>query len=166
MAASVGLFIIISSILSSIINSSWNTIVSHKTGYLSKSEVVARRCSVKKVFLEISQNSQESTCARVSFLTKLQAYTFCYRTPTMAASVRFHQSKRKLEFLRTSWSVKFVILQRMMFSIKDVNFVTFTEEFCKNSFLCSVKSIYWPEHSKPFGNFSQCRQELVNWRFF
>ena len=29
--------------------------------------------SVKKVFLEISQNSQENTCARVSFLIKLQA---------------------------------------------------------------------------------------------
>ena len=34
---------------------------------------VARRCSVKKVFLEISQNSQESNNARVSFLLKLQA---------------------------------------------------------------------------------------------
>ena len=27
----------------------------------------------KKVFLQISQNSQENTCARVSFLIKLQA---------------------------------------------------------------------------------------------
>ena len=36
-------------------------------------EAVVRRCSVKKVFLEISQNSQENTCARVSFLIKLQA---------------------------------------------------------------------------------------------
>ena len=32
-----------------------------------------RRCSVEKVFLEISQNSQENTSARVSFLIKLQA---------------------------------------------------------------------------------------------
>ena len=31
-----------------------------------------QRCSMKKVFLEISQNSQENTCARVSFLIKLQ----------------------------------------------------------------------------------------------
>ena len=38
-----------------------------------KSEAVAPTCSVKKVFLEISQNSQENTCARVSFLIKLQA---------------------------------------------------------------------------------------------
>ena len=37
------------------------------------SEAVARRCFVKKVFLEISQNSQENTCSRVSFLIKLQA---------------------------------------------------------------------------------------------
>ena len=28
---------------------------------------------MKEVFLEISQNSQENTCARVSFLVKLQA---------------------------------------------------------------------------------------------
>ena len=33
-----------------------------------------RRCSVKIVFLEVSQNSQENTCARASFLIKLQAF--------------------------------------------------------------------------------------------
>ena len=36
-------------------------------------DAVARKCSVKKVFLEVSQNSQENTSARVSFLIKLQA---------------------------------------------------------------------------------------------
>ena len=36
-------------------------------------EAVVQSCSVKKVFLEISQNSQKSTCARVSFSIKLQA---------------------------------------------------------------------------------------------
>ena len=35
-------------------------------------EAVDERCSVKKVFLEISQNSQENTCARVPFLINLQ----------------------------------------------------------------------------------------------
>ena len=30
-------------------------------------------CSVEKVFLEISQNSQENTCAKVYFLINLQA---------------------------------------------------------------------------------------------
>ena len=42
--------------------------------------VVAQRCSVKKVFLEIKQNSQENTCVRVSFLIKLQAEV-CELTP-------------------------------------------------------------------------------------
>ena len=59
------------------------------------SEAVVWRCSVEKVFLEISQNSQENICARVSFLIKLQACaeifeisnnTFLYRTPPVAAS--------------------------------------------------------------------------------
>ena len=61
------------------------------------SEAVVQRCSVKKV-LEILQNSQENTCARVSFLIKLQALrpdTFSYRTPLVAA---FLFSKR-LNFL-------------------------------------------------------------------
>ena len=38
---------------------------------VAKPEAVAQRCSVKKVFLEISQNSQENTCVSVSFLIKL-----------------------------------------------------------------------------------------------
>ena len=44
---------------------------------------------MKNLFLEISQNSQENTCARVSFLIKLQEIsknTFFYRTPLVAAS--------------------------------------------------------------------------------
>ena len=35
-------------------------------------EPVAQRCSVKKMFLEISQYSQENACARVSFLKKFR----------------------------------------------------------------------------------------------
>ena len=31
-----------------------------------ETEAVIWRCSVEKVFLEVSQNSQENTCARVS----------------------------------------------------------------------------------------------------
>ena len=33
-----------------------------------RAEAAVRRCSSKQVFLKISQNSQENTCARVSFL--------------------------------------------------------------------------------------------------
>ena len=60
-------------------------------------EAVVWRCSaggsVGNMFLGISQNSQKNTCARASFLRKLQAFceisrkTFFYRTPPVAASV-------------------------------------------------------------------------------
>ena len=33
-------------------------------------EAVVQKCSVKREFLEISQNAQENTCTRVSFLIK------------------------------------------------------------------------------------------------
>ena len=36
-------------------------------------EAAVQRCSVRKVFLEILQNSQGNTCVRVSFLIKLRA---------------------------------------------------------------------------------------------
>ena len=44
--------------------------VSSKLTFTNK-ETAIRGVSWKKVFLEISQNSQENTCARVSFLIKL-----------------------------------------------------------------------------------------------
>ena len=37
---------------------------------------------MKKVFMKISQNSQESTCARVSFLTNLRAQALLESYPT------------------------------------------------------------------------------------
>ena len=37
----------------------------------SSLEVVIRKCSVKKVFLETSQNSQKNNCAIVSFFNKV-----------------------------------------------------------------------------------------------
>ena len=42
--------------------------------YFQAPEAVVQRCSVKKIFLEISQNSHENNRARVSFLIKLQAW--------------------------------------------------------------------------------------------
>ena len=48
---------------------------------LKRTEAVVQRCSVRKVFLKISQNSQENTCVRVSFFR----VSFFYRTPLVAA---------------------------------------------------------------------------------
>ena len=47
------------------------SLITHVLKYLKCWEAVSQRCSVEKVFLEISQSSQENTCARVSFLIKL-----------------------------------------------------------------------------------------------
>ena len=41
--------------------------------YIRQGKAAIRGVLCKKMFLEISQNSQENTCARVSFLVKLQA---------------------------------------------------------------------------------------------
>ena len=41
--------------------------------FFRKAKAVARRCSVKKVFLNISQNLQENTSAGVAFLIRLES---------------------------------------------------------------------------------------------
>ena len=46
----------------------------HKMGWWQL-EAATRGVLWKKVFFKVSQNSQENTCARVSFLIKLQALT-------------------------------------------------------------------------------------------
>ena len=66
-------------------------------------EAVGQRCSVKKVLLEISKNSQENTCARVFFnkvaglrpatLLKKRAWHWCF-------AVNF------TKFLRTSFYIE------------------------------------------------------------
>ena len=48
-------------------------LIDHNPSLVKFQEALVQRCSVKKVFLEISQNLQKNTCARVSFLIKLQA---------------------------------------------------------------------------------------------
>ena len=46
---------------------------------------VVRRCTIKKVFLEISQNSQENTCARVCVSIKLQVWVWnLFKKETLA----------------------------------------------------------------------------------
>ena len=45
--------------------------IPHSTVVITEADI--QRCSIKKVFLKISQNSQENTCTRASFLINLQA---------------------------------------------------------------------------------------------
>ena len=75
----------------------WLIIIVNTSFYLT-SEAVVPRCSVKKVFLELSQNSQENTRARFSLLVKLQAsslqlYFIKKETLTQVISCEFYISK-------------------------------------------------------------------------
>ena len=66
--------------------------------FLQNREAVIRRCSVKKVFLKISQNSQENTSTRVFFSIKLGL-----RSATLLKKRRWHWCflVNFVKFLRT-----------------------------------------------------------------
>ena len=89
-------------------------------------DAVVQKCSVKKKFLVISQNLQENSCARVSFLMlqtwglqfhlkrdsfidaflwicEISKNTFSYRTPPVAASLFRIISRVTLLYLTGFW---------------------------------------------------------------
>ena len=69
-------------------------------------EAVIRRFSVKKMFLEISQNSLENTSARVSFLIKLQAWACnVIKKETLAQvfSCEFYKISKNTFFTEHLW---------------------------------------------------------------
>ena len=70
-------------------------------------EAVARRCSVKKVLIEISQNSQRNTCAGVSFLIKLQASACNFikkETLAQGFSCEFCEISKNIFFTEHVWA--------------------------------------------------------------
>ena len=89
---------------------------------LHSSEVVVWRCSVEKVFLEISQNSQENTCARASFLIKFQA-----RSATSLKKRPWHRCfpMNFLKFLRTPFLQNTSGRLLLYFATKSYIFKTF-----------------------------------------
>ena len=58
------------------------------------SEAVTRSYSIKKLFLKLLQNSQDDTCARGSFLMKLQTSGNFIKNETLAPA--FFLKKRDL----------------------------------------------------------------------
>ena len=106
-------------------------------------ETVVRWCSVKKVFLEISQNSQENTRARVSFaldcnfikketlghvfpceFCEISKNTCFYRTPPVAA-YEVSNGLSGLGILLANLGVKFSKNSLNSFAICLFFFVTF-----------------------------------------
>ena len=103
------------------------------SGLMLKIEAVVRRCSAEKVLLEISQNSQENTCASVSFLIKLQAWgisknAFFYRTTLVAASVK---EKLMLLIIELVLIINHLGVKRLWRSHKMNNCVTPNSLTCK-----------------------------------
>ena len=69
----------------------------YKVGTLA--EAVAQRFCIKKMFSEISQNSQENTCARVSFSIKLQRpATLLKKTFSTLDHIRKMNRQKELTF--------------------------------------------------------------------
>ena len=82
-------------------------------------------CSVKKVFLEISQNSQENTCARVSLLIKL---------PTKAWNFI------KKETLTQVYSCEFCEISKSTFSYRTFPWVASDNKIFQNVKLHSINA--------------------------
>ena len=81
-------------------------------------EVVVHRCSVRRVFLEISKNSQENTCARISFFNKvagLRPVTLLKKTQVF--SCEFCEISKNTFFHRTHM-VAASEVHKTMFMIK------------------------------------------------
>ena len=91
-------------------------------------ETVNRRCSVKTVFLKILQNSQENTCARVSFLIKLQA---------LDSNLR--ESKEALLFQKFKHR-KFINTESLINYRFDI---LFTEKTLYMQIISDIKNIEW-----------------------
>ena len=88
--------------------------------YIPITEAATRGVLCKKVFLEISQNSQENTCGRVSFLINLQA-----RPATLLKKRRWHRyfPVNFAKFLRTTFLQNFSV--RLLLQLKSLQLKTF-----------------------------------------
>ena len=73
------------------------------------SEAVAMRCSVKKVLLEISQDSQENTCSRVSLLRETLAQVF---------SCKFCEISENIFFSEHVWWLLLSVFWKIFLKIK------------------------------------------------
>ena len=85
-------------------------------------EAVVLRCSVKKVFLRILQNSQENTCARVSLLIKLQVSGLCISGGCFC----YYQSKQVFAQHYTKSKSIDIVLVSLLSTVKTLNLSTYT----------------------------------------
>ena len=137
-------------------NSQWNTL---------NIEAVAQTCSVKKVFLESSQNSQENTCARVSFLIKLQeapATLLKKRLWHRCFPVNFAKFLRTAFFAEHLWwllpSISIVMTRSyLILLLFDIAILTWYFDYVCGIIICNVHK---------FGQFGLCLYAPVSYSPF
>ena len=113
-------------------------------------EAVTQRCSVKQVFLKISQNLQENTCVRVSFCFPVN-FTKFLRT-IVSLSVSLHVVR-----ICSDWDTKVYA----MFICKQGTIVYYSSSnsWVENHFECFHVKHLWPQWN---GSFCQFNPFLYN----
>ena len=84
-------------------------------------EAVIRMFSVKKLFLNILQNSPENTCVRVSFSIKLQTSACDFIEKENLAQIHFYMTRPFSRNIHFSFDFHIVVMENMM------------KSFCLNS---------------------------------
>ena len=95
-------------------------------GSIGRSEAVVQRCSVKRM-LQISKNSLENTCARVSFLIKLQALglQLYYEAVKQVFSYKFCKIFESTFFIEYLWRLLLVVLRLKSAILKQLQMIRF-----------------------------------------
>ena len=123
---------------------------------INHSKAVVQRCSVKKVFLKISINSQENPCARDSFLIKLQASSLPFywkRDWRRCFSDNIAKIRRTLFFIEHLWWLLLISQGELIFA-NSANIMPMSSKICQ---ITLVKKII----SSLMENFiSLCKQEV------
>ena len=93
-------------------------------------DAIVQRCSVKRVFLEISQNLQENTCARASFLIKLRASG----TGTGVSKRLWHRCfpVNFVKFLRTPFFTEHLRWLLLTNFVEKISFVSIKNQWIGN----------------------------------
>ena len=108
-------------------------------------EAVVWMCFVKKVFLEISQKSQENTCARESFLIKLQAWPATLLKKSLwhrCFPVNFAKFPRTPSFTERLQRLLLLLLWRWIRTINNCNKEIFCHNLWTNQFFFDFWKIY------------------------
>ena len=102
-------------------------------------EAVVRKCSVKRVFLNILQNSEKNNCARASFSTKLQAdycrkkiatHVFSYKICEMFKNIFFKEHLRMTDSGLEVFQAIFYTYSRNIWNFPRNVFLLQSASFC------------------------------------